>query len=504
MRTQKSIRNIIFAISAQICTTLCSFIVRTALVKQLGIGPVSLNGLFTEVIAMLSLTELGVGSAIVYNLYKPLAEGNYEKVSQLMNLFKKAYRVIALSSFVIGCFLIPWIHLIVNQVDYSVGYIRTVYFLFVIQTSTSYLFSYKISLLNADQKKYIHSIVCTVGKLVGTILLVVVLFVTKNYVLYLACNIALNLLTNAVTSCIVDRQYSYLNCKAVLPKEEARGVFKNVKDIFIKTVCSKITNSTDNILISTLVGTLKVGYYSNYAMFFMVVRQLEAQFGDGIAGSIGNLMTSDNHEHSIVVLKRLTFVFYFLASCGMLCLYAAISPFITIWLGRECVLENSIVFICCFNVFFEFTKLPLWRFLEVSGLFAKDRNISIIGTVFNLLVSVVLGLKIGMAGIFIGTLVTYVVQLVMKISLLFNDYFSVSPKQYYLYWLKISVVMLLQMVVLNLAFHFVVISSDVWRCIIYALLGACVALVCNTLVFCRSDEWRYMIDLLKSVLLRKK
>ena len=156
-RVQNSIKNTSYAFAMQFINTLFNFIFRTVVIKTLGIQVQSLNGLFTEVLAALSLAELGVGSAIVYNLYKPLAEGNTEKVKQLMQLFKKAYRIIAGVTFTVGTLLCPFVHLIVNSVEYSRGYIQIVYMLFVIDLSLSYLFSYKISLITADQKIYIFT-----------------------------------------------------------------------------------------------------------------------------------------------------------------------------------------------------------------------------------------------------------------------------------------------------------------------------------------------------------
>ena len=154
-RTEKSIRNLVFAVAAQAVTVALSFITRTCLIYCLGIEAVAINGLFTEVITALSLAELGVGSAIVYNLYKPLSEGDHQKVSQLMNLFRKAYRVIALGTLVIGVSLTPWIQFFIKDLPYDINYVRVIYLMFVFQSAVSYLFSYKIALLEADQNAYI-------------------------------------------------------------------------------------------------------------------------------------------------------------------------------------------------------------------------------------------------------------------------------------------------------------------------------------------------------------
>ena len=136
---------------AQIVTIALSFVTRTCLVRILGIEAVALNGLFTQVIAAISLAEMGAGTAIVYNLYKPLAEGDHEKVSQLMNLFRTAYRIIAAVTMIIGIILLPWLPYLITDISRDISYIRIVYLMFILQSSVSYLFSYKIALVQADQ-----------------------------------------------------------------------------------------------------------------------------------------------------------------------------------------------------------------------------------------------------------------------------------------------------------------------------------------------------------------
>lgn len=496
-RTQKSLKNIVVAIVVQIITVLLSFVTRTLLVKSLGVESVSLNGLFTEVISMLSLTELGVGSAIIYNLYKPLAEGDKEKVCKLMRLFKKAYNIIALATFCIGVALLPIIHLLVNQVDYSNNYIRFVYFLFVLQTSASYLFSYKVSLLNADQQKYIYSIIHLVFKCISTFVAACILFTTYNYLYYLISIIFFNIVTNFVASIVVDKKYPYLQENyGKLSSDETNKVFSNIKNLFIKNVSAKVTNSTDNILISTLVGTLSVGVYTNYSIILNAVKQFSVQISGALAGSLGNLFASEKNDHCIRVLNRLTFIFFIIASSLSVCLYCCITPFIEVWLGKNWILSDSVVFVCCINLFLDFCKIPLWQSLEVSGLFKKDKNISIIGTTVNLIVSIVLGLKIGISGIFWGTFTTYVIQIVLKIRLLFKDYFNNSSMKYYGKWLLFFVLtvteMLLCKFIISTYFEF----GGILQFFVTALFGGLLSLIINIIIFFRTDEMKYCLQLL--------
>ena len=495
-RTEKSIKNIATAMIVQVISLLLAFITRTLLVKSLGVESVSLNGLFTEVIAMLSLTELGVGTAIIYNLYKPLALGDEEKICQLMRLFKVAYRVIALATFVIGCSLIPVINLLVKDISYCDNYVRIVYFLFVIQTSTSYLFSYKVSLLNADQRKFIHLIIHVSVKCISTGVSAIVLFTTYNFILYLLVVIVFNLITNVIASVVVDRLYPYLKKDyGKLPKKESKKVFANIKHLFVKNVSAKITNSTDNILVSSIVGILTVGIYTNYSMIFSAVKQFSVQISGALAGSLGNLFAVEKGQHCSNVLGRLTYIFFLVSSSLSVCLYCCITPLVSVWLGDDWLLDNPTVFVCSLNMFFDFAKIPLWQSLEVSGLFKKDKNISIIGSVANLIVSIFLGIKWGILGIFIGTLVTYAIQIILKIKLLYSDFFKISSKVYYMKWFVYFALTVSEMLLSKFICDQIIPFQGILNFLLCAVLGMAVPLMINILLSIKTKEFNYLKSL---------
>lgn len=497
-RTGNSFKNASFALISQLITTIISFVTRTALIKSVGIQAVSLNGLFSEVIMMLSLTEMGVGTAIVYNLYKPLAEGDQEKVRQLLKLFKKAYGTIALVTFALGVLLTPWIQYLVDDLDYTIQYIRIVYLLFIVQTAATYLFSYKTALLNADQKKYIISNITISVKAIGMILLLILLFTTHDYIIFLIGNITVNLTINIVASLVVDRDYPYLRGKGELPVKERKQVFSNIKSIFIRTLSGKITNSTDNILISTLVSTLLVGYYSNYSLFLNVVKQLGNQLIGGISGSLGNLLATSESEYSEVILKRLTFIFYSISLILCMGSFSCLSSVIEIWIGEEYILGKSTVFICCFVVFLEFAAKPLWEIMTASGLFKKDKNISIAGSTINLIISILLGKVMGINGIFIGTLCTYIIQIVFKSRLLYKDKFKKSVIQYYIMWFKMSMNSIALMAVIAILEKVLVINNSYISILTFGSISVGFSLFGIWVLFHRSDEFHYTVNLIKT------
>ena len=505
-RTRKSIQNIIFSFGLQAVTTITNFVIRTFMIRNLGIQAASVNGLFTEVLAALSLAEMGIGTAIVYNLYKPLAEENYNKVCQLMGLFKRAYQIIAMVTFFIGLLLCPWIHYLVNSVDYSVAYIRMVYMLFVADLSISYLFTYKISLINADQKSYIQAKASTVIKLVEASVKIFILSVSKNYLLFLCCSIVLTFLGNVVRSYVIERQYPWLKGnKKTLPKSEQKEVFENIKNLFVKTLSGKITNSTDNILISVLVNTIQVGIYSNYSLILGVFRQIANQIAyGGVGASLGNLLATESKERCEKVFFRLLYLFYLLAALSSVCIFNCISSAMMIWWNsKEYFLADTVVFVCCMNLFIEIVNRPLWSIMEVSGLFKQDKDISIIGSVVNLVVSIVLGMKIGIVGIFIGTFLTYLIQAILKGKLLFCVKLQTTVTKFYLITAGMFMLTMLQMLFTRSVCNCIHMESSFLTFIVNGLISAMITGGTIALATFRTDSFGYYLGMVLKVVRRK-
>ncbi len=495
-RVYNSTKNVSYGLIVTVVNTLLSFVTRTIFVKTLGASILSINGLFTEVVSMMSLAELGVGMAIIYNLYKPLAEKDEEKISKLMGLYRKAYNIIAVVIMAVGLVILPFVHLLLTDVEFSLDYVRIVFFLFVVKTAVSYLFSYKVSLLNADQKQYIPSLINMLVQVVYTVVVSVVLFVTHNFILYLVLLILSTLVTNLIVSVYVDKKYPYINYSKSLDKEERKQVFSNIKNIFIKRVSWQITSSTDNMLISTLVSTLQVGYYSNYNMIFRVVRTIRAQITSGITASIGNLSATTDSSKCIEVLRKLTFIYYCIAVVISAGLILVCDQFIVIWLGNDYLMERSVVYICIINLFIEITSDPIWQYLEVSGLFKMDRNIAILGSGVNLIVSFVLGIKIGIAGIFIGTICSVVIQMCLKAVVLFKYKFKESIRSYVIMWIKVLLSFASTFVVCAFLERAIVLNNIYVEFLLQGIVAVIVSGIAILLFFYKTPEFNYTMDLM--------
>lgn len=486
-RTANSVRNISYGLVVTVLSVLVSFVNRTFLVKYLGVEPLGLNGLFTEVIAMMSLAELGVGMAINYSLYKPIHDNDYKKIDQLMSLFRTTYNYIALAIFLIGLLALPFIHLIVNGTDFSVSYIRLIFALFVINSASSYLFSYNTSLINANQKQYVVSMTTTIWKVLFTIINIVFLVLYGNYVLYLVLLIVQTFCTNIYLAHYVRNHYPFISYKDKLDDNVRKGVFQDIKNIFIKRVSGVATSSSTNILISVFVNTIQVGLYSNYIMLFSIVRTLKSQFSNGLKASIGDLSVSEAPDRCISVLNRLTFLFFMFAIIVTGCLLSVSSDFIELWIGKEYIMAENVVFIAIFNLYLELISEPLWQYLEVSGLFRKDKYIGIIGTCANLLIALVCGYFFGIVGIFMGTMATQVIQMILKTIILFKDKFQTTPKVYLWFLLKMILIFGVNLIIIAFVHDRIEISNTYLSFIINTILSLIISSMIGILFFFRSE-----------------
>ncbi len=494
-RTEKSIKNIAFGMGAQIVTTIISFVTKSLFVKILGDEVNSLNGLFHEIVMNLSLAELGIGSAIVYNLYKPLAEGNTEKVSELMTFFKKVYRIIAAVLLVLGTLVCIFVPRLVSDLSFSDTYMRGIFMLFVINISSSYLFSYKISLLNADQKNYLYSFYWSILSVAQAAVYVIILVITKNYIAYLITNIITTVVNNYILSRQVDKRYPYLE-KRDLPKEDRKNIFNNVKNIFIKELSGKITNSTDNILISVMVSTLLVGKNTFYAAVLAVLKQVTERINQGLIGSMGNLFAVGSNEDCKRVLFRLTWAYGVIGIFFSVCFYCCVDPFISAWVGVKYLLDKSIVFILAVNLMCFVIAEPIYTAMHVSGFFKEGRNISIIGSTINLIVSVVLGHYTGILGIFVGTFFTYFIQILMKIYYVYKLKFKESSKKYLLMVAGYYALLLVLMLGCSFICSFISTSAFLVDFFAHGIISATITFGAIYLLYGKTEYFKFFADLL--------
>lgn len=410
-RTDNARKASIAGVVNQISKIVLSFVYRTVFLLILTKEYLGLDGLFTNILNILQLAELGIGTAIVFRMYKPIQQNDVEKVAALMNFYKWVYRIIAITVTVIGLALMPCLKFFIkdmSEVPSDIN-IYLLYALFLVQTVASYLFVYRQSMLSADQKNYsvsLFSILTTVVKY-GVMLLV--LAISKKYLLTLGLGIAATLLVNYIISLIVKRQYSEVfKRKNKLTKEEMKTILKDTGGMLCHKIGATIVFSTDSLLISAFLGTGLLGIYSNYSLIITSVTGLLAQLIGSFVASLGNMSVESDDAHKVQVYKRLLyFNNWFVCFCTV-CLLVLLNPFIYLWQDETMVLPIGTVIALCGSFFISNSRCITNSYVNASGLFNKDRLRPFIESAINLVASILLVKSIGITGIFVGTIISSV------------------------------------------------------------------------------------------------
>lgn len=404
-RTQKSIRNIAFSIGYQLVTLLSNFFMKTILIKNLGIQYTGVSALFTDILTVLSVAELGFGTAVSYALYRPLYEKDDVQIAKLMRLYEKIYRVIFSVVVAAGIFCLIFLKYIVNDVPDIKENIHIIFIFFVLKTAVSYLFVYKATLIEANQEKYIVSAIGIVVCILTTILEAVTIAVFKSYIGYLAVMVTMVIVQNAVISLIADRRYPMLKSKSKesLDAEERKEIFKNVRALAIYKISGALQRGVDSVIISAMLGTSLVGFLSYYKMIVNHVDSLFGQVFEAIKPSVGNLAASENGERQYTVFKNICFLSFAIGNFLAVSLITLLNPFITLWLGSNYLLGMNVVILLVADIYIITMVRPYESFRNANALFVQGKYRPAVMVILNIVLSIVLAKRWGLSGVLFAT-----------------------------------------------------------------------------------------------------
>lgn len=408
MRTRRSFLNFITALTGQIISILAGIVARVIFTRYMSREYLGLSGLFTNILTMLSLVELGVGPAITFALYKPLAENDTETVKSLMRLFQRAYRTVGCLILLLGLVFTPLYPFFIKQTD--IPRLDMIYWLYVLNTGVSYFYSYKIALITADQKQYIRHIGHYSAYVLMNVVQTVVLVITRNYLLYLICQVLFTVAENVILSTVADRMYPYLKDKNVRPlrDEERRPIMRNIRAMLFHKIGTLVVGSTDNLLLSKFLGLGVVGVYSNYSLIVEAIKKVLSRMYEAVTASVGNLNAEGDREKLYIVYGEmyfLSFSLYGFCTAGLMCL---IQPFIELAFGREYLLDDLAVLAVCMSFYTSGMRQAPNVVRAAAGLYYRDWPKPIVESVVNLAASILLLKYLGVAGVFFGTVVSTV------------------------------------------------------------------------------------------------
>ena len=503
-RAFNSMRNTTYAFASQGIVSIMAFITRTIFIYALGNTYLGLSGLFGDILTFLSLAELGVGTAIIYSMYKPLANDDKKMVSALVNLYGKIYFYMGIIVTTIGLSLTPFLSFFISDMP-DIPELNLIYILYLLNTSLSYFFIYKKSMLIATQNSHIISIIQASVVLIQNILQITFLLIFKSFIIYLIIQIVCVLLNNICISIYVDRKYEYLKeyKKERVNKETKREILKNVSAMFLNKISSVIVTSTDNILISKFVSTIVLGYYSNYILFTNLVRQIFSKIFESITGGIGNLVSTESKEKSYETFEKIFFANFWIIAFISTMLFIMVNPFIELWLGKTYLLSMSIVFLICFNLYMRFIRDTSLTFIETCGLFWSIKWKCIFEAVINLISSILYlkYFKLGIAGVLLGTLTSNLLtNFWYEPYIIYKNKFNVSVKNYYIKFLRYTIVAL---VAGGIAYLGCRINLTGNRIIEFGVDLILASIVINFIYFCcffKTAEFKYFKNIIIKVL----
>ena len=506
MRSTNSIKNANTAVVSNIVTILIGIVSQAIFIKTLGAEYLGINGLFTNIVSMLGIVELGIGSAIIYNLYEPIAKDDTEKIKSLMNFYKKSYRIIAVIVFIIGMMVIPFLKNIVGNVSIDIN-IEFIYSLFIIDVVASYLLTYKRSILYANQKTYITNIVHIGYLIVMNTLQIVILLIAKNFIVYLIIKIICRILENVVITIIANRKYPYINEKNVkkIDKKTTKDIVKKVKGLIFHKVGSFVVLGTDNIIISKFLGVVTVGLYSNYNMIIQAVSNLFLQVFDSLTASVGNLLVENNCEKSYEIYKNMLMmnsILFTFATTEIICL---IEPFIKVWIGEQYLLSKVVLIILMVNFYIQGMRKTCLVFKMAAGVFHEDRYFPIIESIINIVVSVILVKIIGLPGVFLGTIVSTLPVILISypkyvyIPLFHKSFWNYIKENVYYYILAFLTVSIAMFVT-----SYISINNLILKLIVNAITSSIIFAVMQYIFFHNKSEYKYLKNMLKNFILKIK
>lgn len=500
-RTEHSIRNTSVALAAQITAILMGFFTRVVFTRTLSEGYVGINGLFTDILNILALSELGVGIAITYALYGPIARKDIKKQQILMRVFRKFYRMTAAFVLIVGLMLIPFLDILMkNRPD--VDHLIVIYLLYLGNSVVSYLLIYKKTLVDAHQMNYLTVLNHNGFLVLQDILQIIVLLLTKNFILFLLIAVICTISANINMSRQADKLFPYLKepCKEKLPEEEKQDILKNIKAMLMHKLGNVAVNNTDNLLISSFVGVVSAGLYSNYYLVIGSVRQVLDQVFEGVAASVGNLGVTEDQKKVKSIFDQLFFIGQWMYGFAGICLYEMLNPFVELAFGPQYVFPGSVVFILCINFFINGTRKATLIFKDSMGLFWYDRYKAVVEAALNLVISIILVMQIGITGIFVGTLCSMMLTSVwIEPYILHKFRFERSSVPFFTKYVKYGMVMMLVWWCTDCCAALY--QGNIFVTLLYRLI-VCVGVsnLLLLLVYHRTEEWKALWGLVMRII----
>lgn len=505
-RTEYSMLNILTGIGGYAINTVLGFVCRMVFVRCLADDYLGINGLFSNILSMLSLAELGIGSAIVYALYKPIAENDEDKIAALMRFYGKAYRIIGCVVAVFGLLMVPFLSFVIQEPPAIKENLYVIYIVYLFNTASTYFFSYRSSLLTAAQQNYLVTGINYIFTIIQSVVQMVFLVMTREYMCYLLIQTVFSFGYNIFISNVAKKKFPCIDRKEVvgLDIKEKRELVKNVKALTIWKLSGLLVNNTDNIIITYFSGMVTVGYASNYTLFSSMLNVLLNQLFNGITASVGNYNATESKEKKLELFNALNFANFWLFGWAALGIFIVSGDLVRLFYGERYVLPINIPFVIALNFYMVGMQSAVWTFKNTLGLFQQGRYLLILTAAINLIVSIVLGKYWGLFGILFATAISRALTNTWYDPYAVFKYgFGISVRKYFVQYFKYAAVLVTCGGACYWAcdqLSFGAIGNVVLKCLICSLIPNLVFWI----IFHKKKEFEYFAGMFKRVIRKVK
>lgn len=500
-RTENALKSSTMAIIEVVSNSLLSFIYRTLFIRFLSSTYLGLNGLFSNVIGLLSIAELGIGMCIKFRLYKPMGDHDVEKAGQIAGFLRRVYLIISLVILILGIIILPFAKSFIKNPEEIPSDVNVyiIYLLFLFESFASYLFTFRFSVFSADQKDYLYSFYRVGGMTLKYVIQMIILITTRNYTLVLASGIITFLIADIVFSNWIKNQYKEIFAvKTPLSKGERREIMDDTKATLLHRIGGKVLDSSDTILTSKLIGLTITGFYANYYMVSAVISKAINSVMGSFVSSLGNAHYKMTTDERLWLFKRLLFANLWLGSMFSVCFFVLIDDFINIWAGPGMLLDGFTVLCISIKLYLSSNRVILGSFIDGCGLFVKDRYRSLIEAVFNIVFSLLLARRFGLAGIFLGTLASIALtEFWREPYLLYKYEFKHKSISYWLTYAGFAALAVISTLIIRLIFNSLSLeTSNLITWIIKGVIAVVVFNAIHTVTLFPTKEFKFYTNLI--------
>lgn len=475
--------------------TLIGFICRMVFTRCLAKEYLGISGLFTNILTVLSLAELGIGAAISYALYKPLAENDERKIASLMKFYSSAYKIIGTIVAVVGLALLPFLKFLIDDTPNIKESVYLIYIMYLFNTVLSYFFSYRITLLTADQRNYVQILISYSITITQSIIQIIFLLITHEFISYLIIQTIGGVSFNLIVSHKVKKDYPYICGKNIEPitKEEKNSLFVNIKALTCNKIAEILVNSTDNIIITYFCGLVTVGLVSNYLLFINVISNVTSQIFNGILASVGNFNATKNSEESFKLYKVLQFANFVVFGFTFMVILFISSDFVMMFFGEDFQLPFYIPIILSLNYYMVHMQNASSTFRTAMGLFKYGQYVFLITAITNIILSIWWGHLWGLIGIYIATAVARMLTNEWYIPYAVNIFgFNKNPMIYFKIHMEYICVLVIDSIICYIIFkflHFYILINIILKFVICSS----VFILSLYLLYRKTEEYSFLV-----------